>query len=458
MMATLWQRARRGLLQDWSGGSIDVPPGWMPTSVGPVNGREEPAAGDFQTAVEAAYRRNGIVFACNLARLMVFSEARFQFRRYRDGRPGDLFGTPALSLLEDPWPGAKTSLLLSRMIQDADLAGNAFIVRRPDRLKRLRPDWVTIVVGSDSDPELAGDALDGELLGYIYHPHGPHSARDADVLMPDEVAHFAPIPDPIFTQRGMSWLTPIARELSADQAATTHKLKFFENGTTSSLAVSLDSSVTPDMFEKFMAKYRAAYEGVDNAYKTIILGGGAQVNKLGADMQQLQFSQTQGAGETRIAAAAGVPPIIAGFSEGLQSATYSNYGQARRRFADGTIRPLWRTAAQALSTIVDVPENAELWFDDRDIAFLREDRKDASEIQNKQANTIRTLLDAGYDPETVVPAVTAENFRLLEHSGLYSVQLRPPEWEREEGAAETEPIVKDSVPNDVDTVDPKDPT
>jgi phage portal protein BeeE len=56
---------------------------------------------------------------------------------------------------------------------------------------------------------------------------------------------------------------------------------------------------------------------------------------------------TQGAGETRIAAAAGVPPVIVGLSEGLQAATYSNYSQARRRFADGTMRPLWRNAAVA---------------------------------------------------------------------------------------------------------------
>jgi hypothetical protein len=59
-------------------------------------------------------------------------------------------------------------------------------------------------------------------------------------------------------------------------------------------------------------------------------------------MKQIDFKVTQGHGETRIAAAAGVPPIIVGLSEGLEAATYSNYGQARRRFADVTMRPLWR--------------------------------------------------------------------------------------------------------------------
>jgi hypothetical protein len=37
------------------------------------------------------------------------------------------------------------------------------------------------------------------------------------------VAHFAPIIDPLADFRGMSWLTPILREIQADQAMTRHQ-------------------------------------------------------------------------------------------------------------------------------------------------------------------------------------------------------------------------------------------
>jgi hypothetical protein len=134
----------------------------------------------------------------------------------------------------------------------------------------------------------------------------------------------------------------------------------------------------------------------------------------------------QGAGETRIAAAGGVPPIIVGLSEGLSAATYSNYGQARRRFADGTMRPLWRNAAASLATLITVPTNSELWYDDRDIPFLAEDVKDAAEIQQMNAAAIRQLIDSGFEPDTVISAVTAGDLNRLRHSGLYSVQLQPP--------------------------------
>jgi hypothetical protein len=62
--------------------------------------------------------------------------------------------------------------------------------------------------------------------------------------------------------------------------------------------------------------------------------------------------------------------------------------------------------AGSLANIVDVPAGAELWYDDRDISFLQEDMKDEAEIQQTQANAIRSLIDAGYEPDSVVDAVT----------------------------------------------------
>jgi phage portal protein BeeE len=238
------------------------------------------------------------------------------------------------------------------------------------------------------------------------------------------VAHFAPTPDPEAQFRGMSWLTPIVREVMADKAATQHKLKFFENAATPNMVVKLNLDDLEKM-RAFIENFREQHESVDNAYKTIFLSAGADLTVVGSTLEQMEFKVTQGAGETRIAAAAGVPPVVVGLSEGLQAATYSNYGQARRRFADGTMRPLWGDIAGSLEQIMPAPSGSELWYDDRDIAALQEDKKDAAEVLNLKSSAINTLVTAGYTRQSVVAAVEAGDLeQLVEDPNSVSVQLQ----------------------------------
>jgi hypothetical protein len=90
------------------------------------------------------------------------------------------------------------------------------------------------------------------------------------------------------------------------------------------------------------------------------------------------------------------------------------------------MRPLWRNRGRFARPDHYVPPSSELWYDDRDIPALREDEKDAAEIQQSQAVTIRELINAGYEPDSVVKAVTAGDYNLLTHTGLVSVQLQEP--------------------------------
>jgi phage portal protein BeeE len=404
-------------------GGNTYPLGLNQTLLGNV---EQPQPG-YVGLVNWAYKNNAVVFACMQVRAQLFSEARFQFRQVRGGRPGDLFGTSALSVLETPWPNGTTGDLLSRMIQDADQEGDSFIARTAsDRLVRLRPDWTTIVSGSYADPEVEAWDLKAEVLGYAYQPGGYGGGSKPIFLQRQMVAHFAPIPDPLSPNRGMSWLMPIMREIAADLAATSHKLKFFENGATPNMVVTMN--VSKASFEEMTEKIGKGHDGVANAYKTLYLNGpDTKVQVVGADLRQQEFKLTQGAGETRVAAAAGVPPVIVGLSEGLQAATYSNYSQARRRFADGTMRPLWRNACGSLATIVPPPSGSELWYDDRDISFLQDDMKDRAEIQHVNSQAIQVLVTAGFEPATIVDAITAGDLSRLHHTGLYSIQLQPPQ-------------------------------
>lgn len=390
----------------------------------------ESASTDFAGMVNSAYKANGVVFACMLVRQSVFSGIRFSFQRMHNGRGSDLWGNQSLAILEKPWLGGTTQDLLTRMIQDADLAGNAYLFRDGDELVRMRPDWVMI---SLEPRRVAGGRVGYRKIGYLYYEGGFAESKTPAAFLPDEVVHFAPNPDPLATYRGMSWLTPVVREIRADRQMTEHKQKYFENGATPNMVISYPPEIKAAQIREFREKLNAEHGGSRNAYKTLHLGMGADLTVVGDHMQQIDFRQVQGAGETRIAAAANVPPVIVGLSEGLQAATYSNYGQARRRFADGTMHDLWSRAAGALELLCPPPpsrfsggDQSRLWYDSRDHPFLREDEKDAAEIQSTRSQSIRTLLDAGFTPDSVVAAVEADDMRLLVHSGLYSVQLQAP--------------------------------
>jgi phage portal protein BeeE len=431
----LWQTLRgrasssdekRYTFSEWMNDQVMFQGGSYPlVGASTYGAKAEVVENSFAGYARGAYQRNGVVFATILSRMLLFTEARFQWQTLKNGRPTDLFGTPELAILETPWPNGTTGELLARMEQDVSLAGNFFAVREPGRIRRLRPDWVQIILSAP--PE---QAVQSDVVAYRYVPGGV-AAGEGELFLPEQVCHWSPIPDPIAQYRGMSWITPVLRELQADGAATEHKAKFFDNAATPNLAVSMKEPMTATQFREFVDAMDDAHRGVGNAYKTLYTGNGADVSVVGADMRQLDFKATQGAGETRICAAGGVPPIIVGLSEGLQASTYSNYGMARRKFGDHWARPQWRSACAALSSLVKPPGNSasgavRLWYDDRDIAFLREDEGDRAAILKEHMLTIESAVRAGFEPESAKAAVVSGDLSGMTHTGLYSVQLQPP--------------------------------
>jgi phage portal protein BeeE len=377
----------------------------------------------------AALRGCPPAFAAQMVRALVLSQARFTFRnRPSSPTPRKTFGNRDLGVLERPWTGATTGELIARMEWHAGLAGNAYTYRQPDRLRVLRPDWVAILYGSDQEPDDAAHALDGELIGYVYCNQGFHSGYRPQTILPPDMAHWSPIPDPLSAGVGMSWITPAIREIQGDQVATMHKIKFFENAATPNLVVKGIPAMTSDQFKEIVDAMEAEHAGIANAYKTLYLTAGADATVVGADMKQVDFAATVGVGETRIAVLSRVPAPLLGISEGLAGSSLNagNFGMARRMFADTWIYPSLQDLSAAMASIVTVPSDADLWFDVADMPILREDAKDAADIEQIKATTITMYVREGFTWESAVAAVQGQDVKLLKHSGLVSVQLQPP--------------------------------
>ena len=376
------------------------------------------------TALQA--QRNPIVWACISVRILVFTEIRLAFQNYKAGKPGNFFGTQELQLLQSPWPQATTGDLLARMEVDVSLYGNSYWVKSPDatQLIRLRPERVVIATTDVIDPETE-QPFGKKLLGYFLKDD---RGNIASTFLPNEVCHYKPVPDPAHEFRGASWLNALLPDVIADMDLTDYKHAFLQNAATPNLVVNFEKGVSQEAFDKFRDKMESAHTGPEAGFKTLYLGAGADVKVVGSNFDQLAMAEVQSQGETRIAAAAGVPAGIVGIAESMKGSTLNagNYVAIRRRFSDGTMRPLWRAACGALSTLVELPPLARLWYDASDVAFLQDDETDTATIRGTDATTILTLVQAGYDPDSVVTAVTTGDFTALTHTGLTSVQLQDP--------------------------------
>ncbi len=363
-------------------------------------------------AAQQSYTGNTVVFAAILARICLFSEATFQFRRARDK---NLFGDQRLAVLQRPWPDGTEGELLARAEQDASLAGNFYLWDAGDRLVRWRPDWVTIISAIMEAPR---GGWYRQVTGYHYEP--PKTEQPAygepQTVPAREVVHWAPLPDPVASFRGMSWLTPALRETQSDSAMTAYKSKYLTHAATPNLMIKYAAKLQPATIDRLRERITARYGGVDNAFKTLILDQGADASVIGSNLSQMDFSGVLQAGADRILADGNVPGVIVGL-EPLRGAG-RGYQESMRKFADLFGRPQWRSFCGALQKFTpgnDVDSGAvRLWYDTTDIAALQEGEQEKAQMSLIHAQAVLTYTQAGYTRESAVKAVMANDVSQLQ--------------------------------------------
>jgi phage portal protein BeeE len=355
------------------------------------------------------------VFAAILVRMMLLAEAQWQFQAKDDKH---LYGNQSLSVLEHPWgPDSTSGELIARCEQDASVAGNSYTWAPPgeDQLVRLRPDWVTIV--SERVP-VEGGGWYRKKIGYWHEqPKSALDQRDGFLVPAAEVAHWAPIPDPEASFRGMSWLTPAMRDIQGDNAMAQYKIRYLQNNATPNVIVKYAQKLQPSTVDAIGERIHARYGGADNAGKTLILDQGADLTLAGNSLSQMDFANVAQVGIERILADAGVPPLLVGL-ESIKGAGKS-YQEVIRRFGDLTLRPLWRSMCGALESLVpDVPAGSRLWVDTSDIAALQDGEQVRAQVTLIRAQALLALEQAGYDRMSAVKAIEAGDMGQLEEAAL----------------------------------------
>lgn len=363
----------------------------------------EPVMPQLNAFAQSANASNAPVFAAILVRMALFAQATFQWQAKDDKH---LFGTTDLAPLETPFgPGSTTQNLLARMEQDASLAGNSFTWDAPGtgRLIRLRPDWTTIV--SELVP-VDGGGWYRDVVGYWFEPpKGMTGARQPDGFMipAAEVAHWAPIPDPAADFRGMSWLTPVMRDIQGDDGLSVYKIKYLTNNASPNLLIRYAQKLQPGTIDSIRERMQARYGGAHNAFKTLVLDQGADATIIGSNLSQMNFDGVQSAGAERIFAAAGVPAVLVGM-EPLRGAG-RGFQESMQKFANLFAEPQWESACGVLAKLVDVPAGNRLWYDKSDISALQDGQMERGQTALVRAQAVLAFTQAGYTRESAVVAV-----------------------------------------------------
>ena len=376
------------------------------------------AAEPFYPAGECqALTSNGVVYGIVRTRVDLFAQVRFVWKRYGAGpRPmaSDTFTSSALSPLDNPAP------ILEWMELDVAAAGASYWVLDTGRLRRLPPTWCTIVSGSNVWPDDPGQAWDAEPVGLIVLAPGAPADR-AETFLWSEVAAYIPERDPDARWRGMSYLRPALEDVAADNGARRYLTKFYENNASPNMAVVFPPDVQLEVIQAFRDAFLQKHAGVERAFRTAFLGGGADLKMIGSNLKDLDSQEVRSQLHKDITLSAGVPPIAAGIWEG----TYANAKESNRALADKKLRYLWLRAVEAFRPLFPAPSGAELWYDASGVSALQSDAIDDATVMAQNAQTMRTLGDGGWDPDSVRDGVSKGDLSGIKHTGNLSVQLTP---------------------------------
>lgn len=314
--------------------SFSIVPSWFTQSV------LQPA---FRSLVRDGYQKSSAFFACISALAFSFPEPPL-YVYDAEGEEGQaVHGHGLRKLLRKPMPTMGEAEFKATVIVYLALGGNAYLHKlrnKAGQVIQLRPyhaGHITCVPGGEN-----------WISHYLYNPNGTGTVGvildDLTRIEPNDIVHLKwPSVDPAQPWQSQPPILAAAAEVDADVEAIRYIFALLKNDAIPRTVVTVPAERPLDDEEvrRMKEQWRERYGG-DNRGEVAILEAGATVTRLGLNLQELAFDALVRIPETRIAAVLRVPPILVGLNSGLDKATYSNYAEARRAFAQDTLIPLWR--------------------------------------------------------------------------------------------------------------------
>ena len=293
---------------------------------------------DYANLAAEGFGRNAVAYRC--IRMVAEAAASTPLAVFIDGVRRD--NHPLALLLAQPNPEQSGTEWLETLYGGLQTAGNAYAEavgdEMPVELWTLRPDRVKVVPGRAGWPEAYEYSVDGRSL---------RIGRQADGWMPVmQLKLFHPTDD----HYGFSPLEAAASAIDVHNASSAWNKALLDNAARPSGALVYGAKdgerLTAEQFEALRAQLDEAHAGTMNAGRPMILEGGLDWKPMSWTPADMDFIAGKHAAAREIALAFGVAPQLLGIPG---DATYANYREANAAFWRGTVAPLARKTAAALT-------------------------------------------------------------------------------------------------------------
>lgn len=302
------------------------------------SGRARWTPKDYASLATEGFAKNAVAYRC--VRMIAEAAAATPLAVFVEGARDD--GHPLARLLARPNPEQSGVEWLEGVYGALQTAGNAYVEASgdsaPEELWSLRPDRMKVVPGRSGWPE-----------AYEYSVHGRsvRLSREADGWMP--VMHlklFHPVDD----HYGFSPLEAASFAIDVHNASGQWNKALLDNSARPSgalvFAAREGERLSEEQFQALKAQLDDMHSGTANAGRPLVLEGGLDWKPLSWTPADMDFIAGKHAAAREIALAFGVPPQLLGIPG---DATYANYREANVAFWRGTVSPLVRKTAAALT-------------------------------------------------------------------------------------------------------------
>ena len=304
---------------------------------------------DYASLATEGFAKNAVAYRC--VRMIAEACAATPLAVFVNGERDDAH--PVAALLRKPNPEQSGAEWLEGLYGALQTAGNAYAEAAgdafsdagsagrsggPEELWTLRPDRVTVVPGKAGWPEAYEYSVGGRSV---------RIGRTSDGWMP--VMHLK-LWHPTDDHYGFSPIEAAAFAIDVHNASGTWNKALLDNAARPSGALVFDSRdgerLTEAQFALLKAELSEAHSGAGNAGRPLVLEGGLDWKPMSMTPADMDFIAGKHAAAREIALAFGVPPQLLGIPG---DATYANYREANAAFWRGTVVPLVRKTAGALT-------------------------------------------------------------------------------------------------------------